>query len=267
MQPNLHELHDIARRQRGLVTRSDLRRLRLSRTQRATLLRRGTLEPVGRQTFLIGGSPPDPRRELLLATLDTGGALSHRSGVALQGVPGVPEPSKPDVLVGRVRTPNDSDLATVHSTTWLPADDLTVVEGIPCTSVARSLFTLAALIPEVSEEDVRGAVDAAIQMGRATDAWLWWRLEKLRCRGRSGVANLEAILVKRAGGAVTDEELAAKAEDERASVLATITVAQWRAIRRFHQEAHLLTVAEDSPALLATTIERLVFKDAAVPPG
>ena len=66
---------------------------------------------------------------------------------------------------------------------------------------------------------------------------------------------------------LTDEELAAKAEDERASVLATITVAQWRAIRRFHQEAHLLTVAEDAPALLATTIERLVFKDAAAPPG
>ncbi|MFG0872090.1 protein rep [Aeromonas media] len=66
---------------------------------------------------------------------------------------------------------------------------------------------------------------------------------------------------------LTDEELAAKAEDERASVLATITVAQWRAIRRFHQEAHLLTVAEDAPALLAITIERLVFKDAAAPPG
>jgi hypothetical protein len=66
---------------------------------------------------------------------------------------------------------------------------------------------------------------------------------------------------------LTDEELAAKAEDEQATVLATITVAQWRAIRRFHQEAHLLTVAEDAPALLATTIERLVFKDAAAPPG
>lgn len=66
---------------------------------------------------------------------------------------------------------------------------------------------------------------------------------------------------------LTDEELAAKAEDERASVLATITVAQWRAIRRFHQEAHLLTVAEDAPALLAITIERLVFKYAAAPPG
>ena len=66
---------------------------------------------------------------------------------------------------------------------------------------------------------------------------------------------------------LTDEELAAKAEDEQATVLATITIGQWRAIRRFHQEAHLLTVAEDAPTLLATTIERLVFRDAAAPPG
>jgi hypothetical protein len=66
---------------------------------------------------------------------------------------------------------------------------------------------------------------------------------------------------------LTDEEVAAKAEDEQATVLATITVGQWRAIRRFHQEAHLLTVAEDAPTLLATTIERLVFRDAAAPPG
>ena len=66
---------------------------------------------------------------------------------------------------------------------------------------------------------------------------------------------------------LTDEELAAKAEDEQATVLATITIGQWRAIRRFRQEAHLLTVAEDAPTLLATTIERLVFRDAAAPPG
>ena len=58
---------------------------------------------------------------------------------------------------------------------------------------------------------------------------------------------------------LTDEELIAQAEDEQSTLLATITVKQWRAIRQFQQEAHLLTVAEDAPALLATTIERLVF--------
>ena len=54
---------------------------------------------------------------------------------------------------------------------------------------------------------------------------------------------------------LTDEELAAKAEDERASVLATLSPEQWRAIRRRGQEAHLLTVAESAPSLLAAVID------------
>lgn len=54
---------------------------------------------------------------------------------------------------------------------------------------------------------------------------------------------------------LSDEELAAKAEDERATVLATLTPEQWRAIRRRGQEAHLLTVAESAPSLLAAVID------------
>ena len=207
MQPKLHELHQIARRQRGLITRADLRRVDVTRTQRATLVRRGSIERVGRQTFLVGGVPPDPLRRYLLACLDTGGVLSHRSAIAHHGITGVAEPRLPDVLVGRVRAPHESPLATVHSTTWLPQDDLVEVEGIPCTSVARSLFNVASLVPEVSPAVAKGAVDDAIRMGKASDPWLWWRLEKLRCRGREGVGAMEAILLARAGGEVTESWL------------------------------------------------------------
>ncbi len=56
---------------------------------------------------------------------------------------------------------------------------------------------------------------------------------------------------------LTDEELAAKAEDERATVLATITPEQWRFIRRRGQEAHLLTVAESAPSLLPTILQQM----------
>lgn len=207
MQPHLRDLYAISQRQRGLVTRSDLAAAQVTRTQRATLLNRGHIEPLGRRTFVIAGVPTDPLRALLAACLDTGGVLSHRSAVASHGVPGVTGPAKPDVLTTRTPSRAGSPLATLHSTTWLPADDLTTVDGIPCTSVARSLFNLAGLVPKVPEERVKGAVDDAIAAGKATDAWLWWRLEKLRCRGREGVANLEAILVARAGGRVTESWL------------------------------------------------------------
>lgn len=61
---------------------------------------------------------------------------------------------------------------------------------------------------------------------------------------------------------LTDEELANKAEDEQAVSLATLTSVQWKAIRRFRQEAHILTVAESNPVMLEIAILWLVTKAA-----
>lgn len=72
---------------------------------------------------------------------------------------------------------------------------------------------------------------------------------------------------------LTDEELAGKAEDERAVSLATLTTIQWRAIRRLKQEAHILTVAEVDPHILDIAIHWLVVRAAGLvepdgaPPG
>lgn len=207
MQGHRREIYRLGRRQRGLVTRADLRAIGVTRNERAWLASQGTLTLVGRQTFLVGGAGRDPLRAFLVASLDEGGPVSHRSALLLHAIPGVRGPRLPDVVTTRQRRSNESKVATIHSTTWLPMDDVTTVDGIPCTSVARSLFNLAGLVPQVELESVRGAVDEAIRLGKASDRWLWWRLEKLRCRGRSGVANLEAILSARAGGAVTESWL------------------------------------------------------------
>ncbi|MFN8019009.1 MAG: DUF559 domain-containing protein [Acidimicrobiales bacterium] len=99
--------------------------------------------------------------------------------------------------------------AQIHTTTFLPVDDLVIVDGIPVTSVARTLFSLAALVPkrQVSLDVVRGAVDDAVRTKQASDKWLWWRLEKLRRPGRDGVLAFEAILVHRSGGRATESWL------------------------------------------------------------
>lgn len=55
---------------------------------------------------------------------------------------------------------------------------------------------------------------------------------------------------------LSDEELVAKPDDEEASVLATLTVEQWKAIRRKGQQAHILTVAESAPLLLQQVVNR-----------
>ena len=206
MQGLRRNINDIAQAQRGLVTRADLRAAGVTRAQRIRLQREGTLAAIGRQTFELGGLPADPRRPLLAACLDTGGILSHRSAAWLHGFGAEPD-GLPEVLVGRRGCPNEASLARIHTTTWLPLDDRHCVDGIPCTSVARTLFSLAGLVPEVPLDLVRGAVDEAIRTGKASDNWLWWRLEKLRCRGRSGVSVFEAVLSARAGGELTESWL------------------------------------------------------------
>lgn len=56
---------------------------------------------------------------------------------------------------------------------------------------------------------------------------------------------------------LSDEELVGKPDEEEASVLATLTVEQWKAIRRKGQQAHLLTVAESAPGLLQQVVNSL----------
>lgn len=189
---------DRARSQAGLVTTTDLRSLDVPPGVRRAMLADGSLRPLSRGVYLVGGIQVDDLIVLRAATLASGAPASHRSAAWLHGLPGFAAPARHEVLrLGRER-PHDSLLARIHTTTALPHHDLTVVRGIPCVSVARTLMNLAALVPEISAERVRGAVDDAVRMGLARDPWLWWRLEQLRCRGRNGVAVLEEILTSRA---------------------------------------------------------------------
>jgi very-short-patch-repair endonuclease len=202
-----HDLNDITRSQRGLVTRAELAALGVTPGMRAGLRRSGVLVSAGSRTFELGGVPPDDKRRLLLACLDTGGVISHRSAAWLHALPGFEVGRPPDVLVTRIGSRDSKATARVHSTTWLPPDDIAKVDGIPCTSIARTLFALAALVPLLERDAVKAAVDDAIRRKVASDAWLWWRLEKLRCRGRGGVSVLEEILTARAEGEVTESWL------------------------------------------------------------
>jgi very-short-patch-repair endonuclease len=54
---------------------------------------------------------------------------------------------------------------------------------------------------------VRDAVDVAIRDRKATEAWLYWRLERLRRRGRPGVRRFEAVLAGRRTDGATESWL------------------------------------------------------------
>lgn len=200
-------LAKVAASQQGLVSRDDLRALEVTPRQRRTLVSDGSLELIGTRAFRMAGSPATPDQTLMAACIDTGGVASHRAAARLHRIGNLGEP-RMEVLVARPRHDYQRPGVTVHSTTWLPASEVTSVRGIPCTSVPRTLLGLAALAPRQMEVDsVRDAVDVAVRDGVASMRWLWWHLEHVRRRGRPGVATMEKILCVRESGGITESWL------------------------------------------------------------
>lgn len=190
----------IAAAQRGLVTRAQLVAAGLDRS---TVRRRavaGALVPVGARTYRLASAPTDARTWVLAACLDHDAVASHLSAGWLRGL--VPPPAAIDVTVQKGRSVHvarpGAPTVRIHTSTNLPPDDVTVVDGIRTTSVARTLLGLAALVPEeVSYDELVDVVATTIETGMATMAWLAWLLDERRCRGRDGVTALEAALEAR----------------------------------------------------------------------
>ena len=194
--------------QHGLVTRADLDAAGVTRGIRRRLQVEGTLVPVGPTVFRTGGAPITVAQQALAATLDTGGLASHRTSFVMHGLKAIDLPPQPEVMIDRRTRRFRSEIARVHSTTWLPKSHGVVVDGVPCLNLARTLLCLAALVPrELSVGVVEGAVEEAIATKKATDPWIWWLLEQIRRRGRDGVSVLEGVLASRDAGFVTESWL------------------------------------------------------------
>ncbi len=87
----------------------------------------------------------------------------------------------------------------VHTSTNLLSEDILLIDGIPTTSVARTLMSLGALVPEeLSSTRLFELVSTALERRLATERWLWWTLARRRCRGRNGVMAFEEALAHRA---------------------------------------------------------------------
>jgi len=224
-------INEVAARQHGLVTRSDLERLGIGRDGRRAAVATGALVPLGRRTFTAGGAPPTDRQRVLAACLDTGGVACRGTAAWLHGIEGFDPGAPPNVVVAKATSDYRLPIADVHASTWLPVDDVLRIDGIPCLSVARTLFSLAAAVPSVHLDAVVDAVDVAVRDGKASDPWLWWLLERIRCRGRNGVTVFEDLLVERAGGKVTESWL----EREFLKVLAAAGLRLPRCQRRIQR--------------------------------
>lgn len=93
----------------------------------------------------------------------TGSVVSHRSAALLQGLPLLdPPPKRPDLTVQPGRT-GDVAGALLHRATLRPGD-VVIIDGVPVTSIARTLIDLGRTLT-IGAAVV--TIDAALNLGRA----------------------------------------------------------------------------------------------------
>lgn len=148
---NAHQGHEptdavlatLAQRQHGVVARWQLAELGIGRGAINVRLRRGSLHLVHRGVYAVGHRRIDTPGRWMAATLACGrdAVLSHRSAALCWGLlrgsdRAVVEVSRPGGHGARVGI-------AMHRVR-LPADERTVVEGVPVTTVPRTIFDIAA---------------------------------------------------------------------------------------------------------------------------
>ncbi len=134
----------LAVRQHGVVSGAQLAEIGLSRHALATRVAAGGLHRLHRGVYAVGHPLLSAKARWLAAVLAVGGeaVLSHRSVAALWDL--LWSSGHPDVLVARHVRPRPG--LELHCVRSLPRDHVTSRHGVPCTSVARTLVDLAAVV-------------------------------------------------------------------------------------------------------------------------
>jgi hypothetical protein len=196
LDPRLAEdarIAEVAGRQHGVLTRRQLLGLGLGPDAIDRRIRAGRLLPIHRSVYAVGHRNRSRETVWMAAVLASGegAVLSHRPAGAAWGI--CPSRGWPEVTVPRQR--RHKPAIKVHRST-LPPDERTTHDGIPITTVPRTLLDLAATL------DAR-QLERAINEAEIKRLWDELSLDDLllRYRRRPGNANLRAALHKRRAGA------------------------------------------------------------------
>ncbi|WP_205698381.1 DUF559 domain-containing protein [Conexibacter sp. SYSU D00693] len=137
-----HQIAGLATLQRGSISREQLLELGLPETTIESRLKSGSLRPRHFGIYGVGHDAVHPRGPWTAAVLAGGddAVLSHRTAAALWALGRAPE-TVVDITVPVERARRRAGLRVCVRE--LPPQDRTERDGIPCTSVARTLLDLA----------------------------------------------------------------------------------------------------------------------------
>jgi hypothetical protein len=189
------QLRELAAPQHGLVAAFQVRALGASSTE---LTRLRTCHEWHEHTpglLVLRGSPDTRAQRLMAAVLESspGAAISHGPAASMWGLPRF-EGSSPEVTRHRGISRRAATLAVVHEVSNIPSSHVKVLDGIPCTSPARTAFDVAYGLPKPIADRV---VDWFWTEGLMSGAMLDRVVDELACRGRSGSTVMRELAAKR----------------------------------------------------------------------
>lgn len=199
----------IAESHHGVFAHHHLQELKVSAGFRKHRLRTGRWESPYDLVYRMSGAPLSWRGAVLAAVWAGGtrAVASHRSAAGLYEIPGGRE-DLVEITCPRWRRARHEGLE-VHETTALSSRDCTEVEGIPVTTVERTIFDLASVC---SPFTVELAIDNALRRDLTTLDKLGAMLRRVGKQGRKGTQLLRSLLAER-------DPLYAPTESERELML------------------------------------------------
>jgi very-short-patch-repair endonuclease len=189
---------EVAAVQAGVVSRGQMLGLGGTSSTITRRLTEGRLRLALPGVYVVAGSPSSDVQRWWIALLATGpeAVLSFESAARIHGVSTVPADG-PTVLTvrhsGWQRLPD----VVVHQLNDLDPTDVVDHDGLPVTSLPRTIVDLAAIW---RRGRLRMAVEDAVAARQTTDADIGRCLRSVARRGKPGVRNLTAVLDDRGPG-------------------------------------------------------------------
>jgi predicted transcriptional regulator of viral defense system/very-short-patch-repair endonuclease len=173
----------VAEQHHGIFAVHHLRDLAVTRRERGWRLTEGRWIELYHGVYRIAGAPVSWRGALLAACWAGGtrAVASHRSAAALHDLPGRAT-AVAEITCPRWRRTQHGGLV-VHESCALSERDIAVVDGIPVTTVERTIFDLAAVCGWLT---VDLAIDNALRRNLATFDSLVAVLRRVGKQGRKG---------------------------------------------------------------------------------
>ncbi len=186
-------------RQHGVITARQVAELDGDRNLCFRNVRSGRWRRYARGVYLLVGAPSTNRQRLAAGVFASGpiAGAGHVTAAALHGIPGFTISSPVDVSIPDHQRTTKLPGVRQRRSSWMVDHHLTVVDGIPTTTVARTLFDLAASQhPKRAER----ALDNALGGGMVTVDQCERVLNDIARSGRNGTVRFRRFVFERSEG-------------------------------------------------------------------